>query len=85
MPRILYIGADFCGPCTQQEPIIEELESDGYDVTYYDVETDNGQDVANKYSVTSIPTTVVLDDNDDVITQFTGVTQKDDIERALDR
>ncbi|MFB6146847.1 MAG: thioredoxin family protein [Halobacteriaceae archaeon] len=75
--------ADWCGPCETQEPIIEELEEDYGDVTVERIDVDEEQDVANEYQVRSIPT-IVVEDDDGIVERFVGVTQRDDLEDALE-
>jgi thioredoxin 1 len=75
--------ADWCGPCKTQEPILEEMEPDWSDVQFERIDVDENQDVANQYQVRSIPTLVVEND-DGVVERFVGVTQREDIESALE-
>jgi thioredoxin 1 len=53
-------------------------------VTLEKVNVDEAQDVANEYQVRSLPTLIVEDD-DGVVERFVGVTQREDIEEALER
>ena len=75
--------ADWCGPCKTQDPILEELEEDWEDVDFEKINVDEEQDVANEYQVRSLPTLIVEND-DGVVERFVGVTQREDIEGALD-
>ena len=76
--------ADWCGPCKTQDPILEELKEDwGERFDMEKVNVDEQQDVANEYSVRSLPTIVVENDNG-VVERFVGVTQREDIEDALE-
>lgn len=74
--------ADWCGPCKTQDPIIEELEADWEGVEFEKVDVDENQDVANEYQVRSIPT-IVVENDDGVVERFVGVTQRDELEDAL--
>jgi thioredoxin 1 len=75
--------ADWCGPCKTQDPILEELEEDyGDEVEFEKVNVDEEQDVANEYQVRSLPTLVVEND-DGIVKRFVGVTQREDLEDAL--
>ncbi len=74
--------ADWCGPCKQQDPIIEELEEKHPDVDFEKVDVDESPDVAQEYGVRSVPTIVVERDGE-VVEKFIGLTQADDIEEAL--
>lgn len=75
--------ADWCGPCKTQDAILEELEDDRDDFEIEKVDVDEHQELANDYQVRSLPTLVVEDD-DGVIERFIGVTQREDIEEAID-
>jgi thioredoxin 1 len=74
--------ADWCGPCKTQDPILEELEDDFPGVSFEKVNVDEEQDVANEYQVRSLPT-LVIENDDGIVERFVGVTQRDDIEAAL--
>jgi len=76
--------ADWCGPCKTQTPILEELADDWegrFELQKVDV--DEQQDVANEYQVRSLPT-IVIENDDGVVDRFIGVTQREDIEAALE-
>ena len=76
--------ADWCGPCKTQDPILEELEDDWegrFEVEKINV--DEEQDVANEYQVRSLPT-LVIENDDGIVERFVGVTQREDIEDALE-
>jgi len=75
--------ADWCGPCKTQDPILEELEEDyGDEVEFEKLNVDEEQDVANEYQVRSLPTLIVEND-DGIVERFVGVTQREDLEDAL--
>ncbi|MFB6123178.1 MAG: thioredoxin [Haloferacaceae archaeon] len=80
--RLMDFYADWCGPCKTQDPILEELEADYENVSFEKIDVDENQDVANQYSVRSLPTLIVEND-DGVVDRFVGVTQREDIESAL--
>jgi thioredoxin 1 len=83
--RLKDFYADWCGPCKQQDAILEEIvEEWGDDLELERVDVDERQDVANEYSVRSLPTLVVETD-DGIIDRFVGVTQREDIEAALNQ
>jgi len=74
--------ADWCGPCKTQDPILEELKEAYPDVVFEKVDVDEDQETANEYSVRSLPTLVVEND-DGIVERFVGVTQRDQLEDAL--
>ncbi|UPM43057.1 thioredoxin family protein [Halocatena salina] len=77
--------ADWCGPCKTQDPILEELHEDWGDRFEVEkVNVDEQQDVANEYQVRSLPT-LIIENEEGVVERFVGVTQRDDIETALEK
>lgn len=52
--------ADWCGPCRMLAPIMEEIASENKDIKVVKVNIDEAQNLAVKYDVMSIPTTVVI-------------------------
>jgi thioredoxin 1 len=75
--------ADWCGPCKTQDPILEDVEEDWSNVEFEKIDVDEQQDIANEYSVRSLPTLVVEND-EGIVERFIGVTQADKIETALE-
>jgi thioredoxin 1 len=75
--------ADWCGPCKTQDPILEDVEEDWSNVEFEKIDVDEQQDNANEYSVRSLPTLVVEND-EGIVERFIGVTQADKIETALE-
>ncbi len=76
--------ADWCGPCKTQDPILEELEEDWEDTLQVEkVNVDEQQDIANEYQVRSLPT-LIIENDDGVVDRFVGVTQRADLESALE-
>ncbi|AAG20641.1 MULTISPECIES: thioredoxin [Halobacterium] len=76
--------ADWCGPCKTQDPILEELEADyDEDVSFEKIDVDEAEDVANEYQVRSIPT-IVVENDDGVVERFVGVTQREQLEDAIE-
>jgi thioredoxin 1 len=82
--RLLDFHADWCGPCKTQDPILDELEADYDGVEFEKIDVEDNQDLANEYQVRSLPTLVVEND-DGIVERFVGVTQRPDLEAALDR
>jgi thioredoxin 1 len=80
--EILFFHAEWCGPCSQQEPIMDEIEDAHDDVTVTWLDVDDHTELANQYNVRSVPMTVV-EVGGDVEKSFMGVTQRDDIESYL--
>lgn len=76
--------ADWCGPCSTQEPIVDELDEDRDDLDVKKIDVDEKQDVANQYQVRSLPTIIIESEDGEIVDRFTGVTQRPDLEDAID-
>ena len=82
--QLMDFYADWCGPCKTQDPILEEIEEDwGERFELVQIDVDEEQNVANEYQVRSLPTLIVEND-DGIVERFVGVTQREDIETALE-
>ncbi|QIB73125.1 thioredoxin [Halogeometricum borinquense] len=82
--RLKDFYADWCGPCKTQDPILDELEDEYADVEFEKVDVDEEQDVANEYQVRSLPT-LIIENDDGIVDRFVGVTQREDLEDALQK
>jgi thiol-disulfide isomerase/thioredoxin len=64
--RVLKFTAVWCSSCHKikgkLQPGIEEI----------DIESDEGEELALKYGITSLPTIIVIDDDGSIIDQSTG-------------
>ena len=68
--------AEWCGPCRMMSPILDELSEEcGDAVTVGKVDVDSEMDIAQKYSVSSIPTLLIFKDGQEA-KRFVGATSK---------
>ena len=75
-----YFTATWCGPCKAFKPIILELISEGYNITIHDI--DENQELASKYGVRSVPTTVI-EENGVEVDRFVGASPKETVKEKL--
>ena len=70
--------ADWCGPCKMFSPIVEAVAEENEDIKVVKIDVDNAQDLAMKYQVMSIPTTVIIKDGKEV-NRVVGMVSKSDL------
>ena len=80
MKTAKYFSATWCGPCKQFKPIMEELSNEGYNIEFID--GDENRDLAIKYNIRSIPTTVIEEEGKE-INRLLGVKSKEEIIEEL--
>ena len=52
--------AEWCGPCRQLSPILDEIANENQ-LVIGKVNVDENNEIANKYGITSIPTMIVFE------------------------
>ena len=72
---LLDFYADWCGPCRMVSPIVDEISEERDDVLVGKINVDEESELAEKFSVFSIPTLVVLK-NGEVLEQSVGARPK---------
>jgi thioredoxin 1 len=77
--------APWCGPCRMQGTIVEKVAEkvDGR-AKVAKLNVDEGQQVAGKYGIRSIPTLIVFKDGE-VVQQFVGVQSEEQLVSAIER
>ena len=58
-PVLLDFHADWCGPCRQMRPAVEQLSRKGYPIKSIDI--DRAPELKEKYGVDAVPTFIVVD------------------------
>ncbi len=66
MFQLLRFHADWCSPCKQLAPIIEQIDKDMPDVEVKHVNVDHEPEIAGDYGIMSVPTLVLLKDGQPV-------------------
>jgi thioredoxin 1 len=75
--------AEWCMPCLMMTPVIDELsEKFKGKIKFGKVNVEEGQELAQKFNVTSIPNLVLLKDGE-VIEQFIGSIPSEELEKVL--
>ena len=61
MPVVVDFGADWCGPCKQLDPILEEIASENIDkIKIFKINIDENPMTPQKFNVRGIPTIMIF-------------------------
>lgn len=80
---LLDFWATWCGPCRMVAPIIEEIADEYDEITVGKVNVDEQPELAGAFSITSIPTLVVVKEGK-IAAQAVGYRPKEDIVKLLE-
>ena len=78
LPILVDFYADWCGPCKMLTPTIEEIAAGAVDFLVAKVNVDEAPEIAERFSVMSIPTLIVLRGGTE-IARAVGLRPKDAI------
>ncbi len=74
-------SAKWCGPCRMLEPILENIAKK---TNVIQIDVDEAPDLAAEYGVMSIPTLVVIKDNQEIAKE-TGYKNEEEIKNMLEK
>ena len=83
---VLYFWTNGCYYCTEQKPIVTDLENDFGDenVTFYWLDAAQHTDLTDHYDIYGYPTMVIITQNG-VMKKFVGLTDYDIIASNIDK
>ena len=79
---VIDFWADWCGPCKMMAPVVETVASENPDVKVFKVNVDQEPRLADAFSISSIPTIVVIKDRE-IIGSVVGYQLNTEIEKIL--
>ena len=79
---LLDFWASWCAPCRMVAPIVEEIADERGDIKVGKINVDEEPELANKFSIMSIPTLVVMK-NGKIVQQVSGARPKNAILEML--
>ena len=76
--KLIKFQAEWCMPCQKQKQEFKTNPIENTELVEVDVDNDV-DDLCSKYKVMSIPTLILLDDNDNLIKKWVGFTSSETI------
>ena len=84
LPTLVDFWAEWCGPCKQISPILQELAEDFQEkVLIAKVNIDENPEIPSKYGIMSIPTLILFKNGELIATQI-GLVEKKTLSTWLD-
>lgn len=77
------MGASWCKPCLQLKPIFDEVIQEINDVKVVEIDVEEHPDIASNYKVKSIPTIIIVDEDETIISMKSGFMNKNELERFI--
>ena len=84
-PIIVDFWAEWCGPCKQIGPILEEISEEYKEkITIGKLDVDENPEISGKYQIRGIPT-MMLFNNGSLIDTKVGMSSKNDLIEWIDK
>lgn len=84
--KVLKMSASWCMPCKVYAKTFESVKNEEKykDILFEEIDIEENEDLAIEYGIRGVPTTVVLDENNNVLTKFSGNVSKNVLEGNID-
>lgn len=79
--KLLKFSAEWCGPCNEMKKRLKDFNA--CPVVEYDVDDDVNDEIVTEYGITNIPVLILVDDCDNIIKKWVGLTTVDEINNAI--
>jgi len=79
---IIDFYADWCGPCQMMKPHFEKASDSIEDVKFGKVDVDKNQEIAQRFQIMSIPTTILFK-NGEQVDRRSGALGEGDIKEVV--
>lgn len=65
--KLMKFFATWCGPCKLMAPVVDEFVAAYPELEYEAVDIDQGDELARKYGIMSVPTVLLLDGEQELV------------------
>lgn len=79
MNTLIKFSAGWCQPCQQMKSAFAKFASEQTDVKIVEIDVDESPDVASNYRVRSIPTILLVDENDNILKMKAGAMTEQEL------
>jgi len=76
MITVIDFYANWCVPCKTLEPYLEEFQKMYSNINFIKINIDNEKEMAEKYNISVLPTIVIIDDTQKVLSTIEGFDLK---------
>ena len=83
-PTVVHFSAPWCGPCERVRKVVGQVCHDLGDVAHVEVDLDANPSTARRFSVLSLPTTLIFDIDGRQRYRASGVPKAADLRSALE-
>src|ERR1700753_2928630 len=83
-PTVVHFSADWCGPCDRVRRIVDQVCGDLNDVGHVEVDLEANPEAARRFTVLSLPTTLIFDVDGRLRYRTSGVPKAADLRSALE-
>lgn len=81
---VIKFGAPWCGPCKMIAPVLESLSTSMNDVAFGDVNIDENSELAQKFNIMSVPTTLIFK-NGSMVKQSLGFSPEEKLKALIEK
>lgn len=81
--KLLKFSATWCNPCQMQKREFEINSLKDVELVEIDIDDDDNG-LTSQYKVMSIPTLILIDDNENVLSRWTGYTKTEVINKFIE-
>jgi thioredoxin 1 len=79
MKTVYYFTASWCGPCRQVKPIVKDINVEYGREVFTIIDIDKDQNLSNKYTVRSVPTFIIVDQDGKQLKRCIGSQTKQNL------